>query len=249
MTKIIAEIGINWDGNLQTARNMILLSKLAGADYVKFQMFDKNIITDSIYYHRLNDMILDSNNIKYLIEQAKIYKIKIGVSVMYKEGFEILNQLDTKYLHFIKIRCKDNSNKDIAIPAVKYCNKYNIPLLISSEKIISDKEYFRNNLYNTQHAKYLYCIPKYPAELSDINKNYLCPSNFNGYSNHTPSTFLPIVATTKGLEWIEIHVKRSNKIIISDDIQQQIDANVSLSFNELEEVCKFRDTLKKLNDD
>ena len=38
-TTIIAEIGSNWEGNLNTAKKIILECKKAGADAVKFQMW------------------------------------------------------------------------------------------------------------------------------------------------------------------------------------------------------------------
>ena len=37
MTKIIAEIGINHNGSINIAKDLIDLSKVAGCDYVKFQ--------------------------------------------------------------------------------------------------------------------------------------------------------------------------------------------------------------------
>ena len=43
MTKIIAEIGINHNGSLELAKDLIDLSKVAGCDYVKFQKRDPDI--------------------------------------------------------------------------------------------------------------------------------------------------------------------------------------------------------------
>ena len=37
MTKIISEIGINHNGSIELCKQMILLSKIAGVDYVKIQ--------------------------------------------------------------------------------------------------------------------------------------------------------------------------------------------------------------------
>ena len=42
MTFIVAEIGINWDGNLELAREMIEKSKKCGCDAVKFQAFTRH---------------------------------------------------------------------------------------------------------------------------------------------------------------------------------------------------------------
>ena len=37
MVKIISEIGINHNGSMETCKQLIMLSKVAGADYVKIQ--------------------------------------------------------------------------------------------------------------------------------------------------------------------------------------------------------------------
>ena len=42
---IIAEIGINHEGNLRKAINMIAQAKKAGADAVKFQLFNPNTLS------------------------------------------------------------------------------------------------------------------------------------------------------------------------------------------------------------
>ena len=43
MVKIISEIGINHNGDIDLCKKMILLSKVAGADYVKIQKRNPNI--------------------------------------------------------------------------------------------------------------------------------------------------------------------------------------------------------------
>ena len=44
-TLIIAEAGVNHNGNLKIAKKLIDAAKKCGADYVKFQTFDPNLIT------------------------------------------------------------------------------------------------------------------------------------------------------------------------------------------------------------
>ena len=44
MTFIIAEIGVNWDGDFELLKEMMIHAKEAGCDAVKFQAFNKNII-------------------------------------------------------------------------------------------------------------------------------------------------------------------------------------------------------------
>ena len=44
-TLIIAEAGVNHNGNIKIAKKLIDAAKYCGADYVKFQTFDPNLIT------------------------------------------------------------------------------------------------------------------------------------------------------------------------------------------------------------
>jgi len=53
MTFIVAEIGINWDGDLNLAKEMISKSKQIGCDAVKFQAFDFDIVKNHPQNKRL----------------------------------------------------------------------------------------------------------------------------------------------------------------------------------------------------
>ena len=44
MTKIIAEVGVNHNGKVKTAIKLAKLAKLAGADFVKFQIFNTELL-------------------------------------------------------------------------------------------------------------------------------------------------------------------------------------------------------------
>lgn len=251
MSKIIAEIGVNWSGNINIAKDMILQSKRAGADFVKFQMFNDEVIKDSKYKNELSEMILNFETLNMLRGYAFQQYIGFGVSVMYHEAFDIIRNIGVP-VDFIKIRCQDNANEIIAKPAVKYCDEVDIPLLISTEKPIHYD--YMYNLHNTPHANYLYCIPRYPPELNNIYNSYINLDKFDGYSNHFPSPYLPMIAVARKLEFIEIHIKKGLHIYrpgfdcCTNSMldENQIDENVSIDFNDLKEVCDFRDIISKL---
>ena len=46
-TKIIAEAGVNHNGNKRTAYRLVDIAKKAGADYIKFQIFNPNKVVTS----------------------------------------------------------------------------------------------------------------------------------------------------------------------------------------------------------
>ena len=53
MTFVVAEIGINWDGNFELAKEMMIQSKKCGCDAVKFQAFTEEIVKEHPEKNRL----------------------------------------------------------------------------------------------------------------------------------------------------------------------------------------------------
>lgn len=250
MTEIISEIGVNWSGDLSIAEYMILMSKQAGADYVKFQMFNEEVIKNSIYKDELRSMILHKEELLRLYNFAKDTCIKFGVSTMYKEAFDVLDSAGI-VPDFIKIRYMDRKNEDIALRAVEYCRSNDVTLIVSCEDcfIGARIQYDTTYIYNDfSFTNFMYCVPKYPPELHEINKSVIENEYYHGYSNHYPSKFLPMIAVMSKLKFIEVHVKRNihplvlgiNKGNLSVN---QLDENVSLSFDDLRDVRDFRDLL------
>ena len=95
-------------------------------------------------------------------------------------------------------------------------------IIISSQTIPTESDY-----YSDPKIKWMYCVPKYPSELEDIDFTIL--KKFDGFSNHNPQLIVPITATILGAQIIELH-------ITSDKSQEFIDNNVSFDFNELKQI-------------
>ena len=96
---------------------------------------------------------------------------------------------------------------------------YNSVVLISSEKSPESCKYYHN-----PNIKWLYCIPKYPCSLSEINFQKI--SKFHGFSNHCPEITAPLTAINSGIDIIEVHVTE-------DKTKEYFDNNVSFDFSEL----------------
>ena len=71
--KIIAEIGVNHNGNVKKAKKLIDVAKSAGADFVKFQVFDsENLViadTDLAEYQKKG---IKKKSVKKLIKKISI---------------------------------------------------------------------------------------------------------------------------------------------------------------------------------
>ena len=105
-------------------------------------------------------------------------------------------------------------------------------IIISSEKIPS-----KSNYYLDPKINWLYCVPKYPSELKDVDFSTL--KKFNGFSNHNPQPIVPIVAAILGATIIELH-------ITSDKSLNFVDNNVSFDFKELEEIVSSIRQIEKI---
>ena len=61
MVFVVAEIGVNWDGNFETAKNMMKNAKSSGCNAVKFQSFDEEIIKN----HPQKSRLIKSATVSY----------------------------------------------------------------------------------------------------------------------------------------------------------------------------------------
>ena len=96
--KTIAEIGSNWNGDEKIGKKIIKAAKLAGADYVKFQMWKASDL-----YKNSEPFWNDIKRAEVTPEIAKKFKkysdeqnIKIFCSVFYPEAVETLENLNVK---------------------------------------------------------------------------------------------------------------------------------------------------------
>ena len=232
MTFIVAEIGVNWDGDLKLLEDMMLNAKKAGADAVKLQAFQEDIIKEHPQRERLLKTSVTKSNILTINNLAKKIGIEWFCTPMFADAVDILDSFVTRY----KISESDgrslleNSTTEL-LEKVLATNK---EVIISSEKNPKNSKFYKHGL-----IKWLYCVPKYPCEIHELDFKDL--KYFNGYSNHYPHLLAPLAASILGADIIEIH-------ITSDKNRDFIDNNVSLDYSELTELVKLirlSDKIKK----
>lgn len=177
--RVIAEAGVNWE-SFSDAVHMIIEAKCAGADYVKFQLFNEETIADSLFRERLKPLILGETEVRTLKMSADTEKIGLVLTPMYFEAVDIA----AKYADMIKIRFKDHEN-DMLIDKAVDTGK---PILISVPGPTmghSGRTWpFLLRVYP------LYNIPKYPPEPEDFNLDQACACK--GMSSHFPHTLFDL---------------------------------------------------------
>ncbi len=223
MSFIIAEIGVNWDGDLSLAEDMMIHAKKYGCDAVKFQSFNKSIIGNHPEYERLIKTSISESNVKKINELSQIIGIEWFCTPMYVEAVDFLDP----YVKRFKIREFDGRQ----LLENKTTDLFEKILATGKEIIISSQHSLENSkFYNHPKIKWLYCVPKYPCSLKDLDFSEL--GKFDGFSNHCPQIIAPLSAAILGAEIIEMH-------ITSSKTKNFVDNNVSFDYDELKEVVRL----------
>lgn len=221
-TYIIAEAGVNHNGDFKLAKKMIFEAKKAGVDAVKFQTFvSKNLVSNyapKAEYQKKNTNRLESqqdmlkklelsfNDFTVLQEYAKELDIDFLSTPFDEESIEFLKTLE---MPFWKIPSGEITN----LPYLMKIEETKKPIILSTGMSTIDeieqtlnvfKEYSRSNI------TLLHCNTEYPTPFKDVNLKAMntLKDKFNvnvGYSDHTKGIEVPIAAVAMGAVIIEKH--------------------------------------------
>lgn len=227
MTEIIAEIGINHDGDLDTAKKLIDIAYSAGCDYVKFQKRTINLVYSEEELTKPRDSKwgtttkeqkegLEFNEYQYL-EIDEYCKGKIQ---WFASPWDILSMhmLSEFSVPFIKIASAMITNEDLI--AAKSPTQ---PFIISTGGSTLDQVdraiqiIGQDKIYCIMH-----CTATYPTAPKEINA--LCiytlkeryPWTKIGFSNHYPGLKAMEIAVAYGAEMIEFHLTHDRAAVGSD---------------------------------
>lgn len=243
MIEIIAEIGINHNGNMGLAKNMIWSAKGNGADVAKFQIYDPVRVLDATHPLLIKhwDTILKTeltrDQVIMLKEECDKADIEFLASVFRPEVVEWTEAIGMKRY---KIASRSIYDKELAET-----------IAATGKPIIMSWGY-----HNTQQGlpvfldprhkgswtrtKHLYCISKYPTALSDLDFNeYTFRGRYDGFSDHTEGIIASIVAMSLGAKIIEKHVTY-------DKTLDGPDHACSITFDELWQLCRMRDQIDEI---
>jgi N-acetylneuraminate synthase len=245
-TFIIAEAGVNHNGDLKIAKKLIDVAANAGADAVKFQTFSADrLVTKNAPKADYQNKTTDKNESQYEMlkklelsfEEHKSLKKYCGEkNILFLStpfDFESVDLLEELGVELYKVGSGDLTN----IPLLKYIAEKNKPMIVSTgmsnlaeveEAVMAVKETGDNDLI------LLHCVSNYPAKYTNINLKAMNTLKiaFNvkvGYSDHTPGIEIPIAAVAMGAKVIEKH-------FTVDKTMEGPDHNASLSSKELKEM-------------
>ena len=220
---IIAEAGVNHNGSMDLAKQLIDAAADAGVDYVKFQTFKaENLVTkdakqaeyqqrnaqDDSQYAMLKKLELSQEQHYELIDYCKQKGVRFLSTAFDFESVDFLHSLN---LGVWKIPSGEITN----YPYLKKIAQYGEPVILSTGMSTNEdidaaiKALCDNGLMHEQ-ITLLHCNTEYPTPMQDVN---LCAmeamrEQFGvkvGYSDHTPGIEVPIAAVALGAEVIEKH--------------------------------------------
>lgn len=220
---IIAEAGINHNGDMKLAKEMVLLAKKAGVDAVKFQTFyarefiqDRNLMyTYKSQGKEITEPIIDMfERSEFTAAQWKELKgfcDAEGILFLSTPGnisdLELLMSIGVKA---VKVGSDDFTN----IPLIRRYAKENVPLLLScgmatGEEI--DSALKNAGLYEKKELCLFLCTSEYPTPPQDVNIQKLLtlhekyPELILGLSDHTVGNVAAVMAVAYGAKIFEKH--------------------------------------------
>jgi len=216
---IIAEIGMNHNGDINLAREIIKSAKDCGVDAVKFQMFTAEKLVTSNAKTYGNEGHLP----EYQQEMYKKYELSKEEYVHLREYSESLGLIffasvwdeeNADLLEEVGGSCFKFGSADIThLPLLKHVAKKGKPIIMSTgmatfEEIDEATAAIREE--GNDQIILLHCISGYPTKIEDSNLKLILSLNMRhkypvGFSDHTPGPFSSIGAVTLGAKVIEKH--------------------------------------------
>jgi N,N'-diacetyllegionaminate synthase len=221
---IIAEAGVNHNGDISIAKKLVDVAADAGADYVKFQTFKtenlvskeakkaayqvENTGTHDSQFEMLKKLELSIEDHHELIEYCNLKNIKFFSTGFDIESIQFLKSLN---LGLWKIPSGEITN----LPYLQLIGSYNEPTILSTgmsnlDEIKAALHELKNAGLEQSKITVLHCTSDYPTMPQDVNIKAITTikNTFDiniGYSDHTLGKNAAISSVALGSTLLEKH--------------------------------------------
>ena len=228
-TLIIAEAGVNHNGDMQLARQLIDVAADAGADMVKFQTFNaKRLATKQApkasYQNKATDQSESQHamlrNLELTLDMHKelIVYCKERNIEFFSTGF------DTQSVDLLVLLGVDQfkipSGEITNLPHLRHLGAMGKPVILSTGmatlgEIEDAIDVLEKSGTDRSNITVLHCNTEYPTPMQDVNLRAMCSIRDAldvqiGYSDHTAGIEVPIAAVALGATVIEKHLTIDN---------------------------------------
>jgi N,N'-diacetyllegionaminate synthase len=223
---IIAEAGVNHNGQMELAHKLVEAAAEAGADYVKFQTFKTGHLVTSAapkaayqaiqqtsepgesQYDMLRRLELDRNAHLQLIEHCKRSRIRFLSTAFDLESIDLLLEFG---IGLFKIPSGEITN----LPYLRKIGSLGKPVVLSTgmatmEEIKQALDILTTSGTSLKKITLLQCTTEYPAPMEEVNLKAMLSlgETFgvkSGFSDHTQGIEIAIAAAALGATIIEKH--------------------------------------------
>ena len=212
MNNVIAEIGLNHGGDINSAKKLIQQAKDSGCWGVKFQYRDidsfyqkKDEVGDTMIFDEIKRNFITMDDLVVLANLCHDLSIEFGISVFRLDDFWHLEEILT-HIDFFKIPSAECLNTRLLSELLKTKKK----VFVSTgghetDEVIEILSNYKNKII------LLHCISNYPSylgtqDLCVITKYKSCGFLEVGYSSHDEDWEVCLLALSQGANWIERHI-------------------------------------------
>jgi len=236
-TLVIAEVGVNHNGDLELAKSLVASAKFAGADVVKFQSFKASqLVTASAqtasYQKRsvgegetqlamLRKLELTREEHKVLAIECEKQGIEFCSTAFDADSFDMLIDLGLK-------RVKIPSGEINNLPLLRYMTRLGLPVILSTGmatlgEIETALDVIECSGTARELVTVLQCTTEYPAPMNEVNLRAMVSMGLGlgvavGYSDHTLGIEIPIAAVALGASVVEKHLTLDKTLLGPDHL-------------------------------
>jgi N-acetylneuraminate synthase len=226
MVKIISEIGINHNGSMQICKDLIMLSKVSGCDYVKIQKRNPDVCVpeaqkstirktpwgEMTYLEYKWKLEFTEEQIKELVEYSKSIGIEFFASVWDIDSVKLM----AKYTKIGKIPSALITDLELC-----KCAREHFKFLIISTGMSNEDE-VEACIKACNPDVIMHTNSTYPCPVEDLNLNYIkwlqqkWTGKEIGYSGHEYGLVTTYAAVSIGATWVERHITLDRNMWGSD---------------------------------
>lgn len=217
---VIAEVGVNHDGDVAVAHELIDVSARAGADVVKFQTFTPELLASAdaqtATYQRastgnarqremIQNLALPEGAWRELLAHCREVGVEFASTAFDGPSLELVIELSVPFL-------KVGSGEVTNLPFLRQIARSGLPVIISTGmSTLAEVRDAVEAASDAAHLSLLHCVSAYPAPDEDANLRAIptLRDHFGlpvGWSDHTVDELSAVLAVALGARLLEKHV-------------------------------------------
>lgn len=188
---VISEISPQHHGDHHIAEQMILQSKLGGAEAVKVQLYDP------AQFNKPESHAMSKEQLRDLRDFGDAHGIPVFATAFAPKFLDWCVDLDLKYM-------KVAARMHVGFPELtRDVMQVGKPTFVSIPSDMPQADV--DNIAIEDHATYLYCVVKYPTLVEEFRMPDFATTRFSGISDHTLGNSAAMFASAHGAMYLEKH--------------------------------------------